>query len=217
VDEDAVDAVLTYVDADGDGHGDPATGETACDPDAARVADGTDCDDGDGGVNPGAVEAGDAYGGDEDCDGFADDADPEGAEGGTLGYSDGDGDGYGDADVALVLCALPADYVADPGDCDDGDASAYPGASEVCGGGDEDCDGEIDEGDAAPGTWYADADGDGYGNAAVSVSTCTPPRYYVGDGTDCDPANGTIYPGAPETCDDGLDQDCDGEDAVCAG
>ncbi|MBF0694653.1 MAG: hypothetical protein IR153_06310, partial [Flavobacterium sp.] len=35
-------------------------------------------------------------------------------------------------------------------------------------------------------TYYADADGDGYGNAAVSITSCVPVEGYVLDGTDCD-------------------------------
>lgn len=36
-------------------------------------------------------------------------------------------------------------------DCDDASATVYPGASEVCNGADDDCDGEVDEGCAASG------------------------------------------------------------------
>ncbi|MBK9320554.1 MAG: hypothetical protein IPM91_18300 [Bacteroidetes bacterium] len=35
-------------------------------------------------------------------------------------------------------------------------------------------------------TFYADADGDSYGNAPVSVQACVAPLGYVADATDCD-------------------------------
>ena len=47
VDEDPVNPPLWYVDADGDGFGDPRTGVAACDPPAGSVGTGTDCDDSD--------------------------------------------------------------------------------------------------------------------------------------------------------------------------
>ena len=89
---------------------------------------------------------------------------------------DGDGDGYTD-DV----------------DCDDGDASINPGATEVCGDGiDQDCSG-ADE--TCP---PVDADGDGYT-----------------DDVDCDDADAGINPGAEDICEDGIDQDCSGADETC--
>ncbi|MBU0641157.1 MAG: hypothetical protein KKB50_20040, partial [Planctomycetes bacterium] len=63
---------------------------------------------------------------------------------------------------------------------------------------------------AAPTTWYRDADGDGYGDAQISVLTCDQPAGYVVDGSDCDDANSNVFPGAAESC-DGLDNDCDGD------
>ena len=64
------------------------------------------------------------------------------------------------------------------------------------------------------GTWYTDADGDGYGDAASSSTACDQPTGTVSDDTDCDDTDPNAWPGAPEVEDDGIDQDCDGEDAV---
>ncbi len=72
-------------------------------------------------------------------------------------------------------------------DCDDGDATVYPGAEDVCDDGvDSDCQGDLEETEV-------DDDGDG-------LSEC---------GGDCDDADPTVYPGAAEVC-NGVDDDCDG-------
>ena len=100
---------------------------------------------------------------------------------------------------------------ADPtGDCNDGDATIYPGADEYCDSVDNDCDGTIDEPSAvdAP-TWYQDGDSDTYGDESSSTKACTAPMGYIATGGDCDDANDAIYPGADEYC-DGVDTDCDG-------
>ncbi len=60
-------------------------------------------------------------------------------------YKDGDGDGYGDKDQVKMACAQPKDYVVDNTDCDDGNKMSHPGAQEICGMGDNDCDGKVDE------------------------------------------------------------------------
>lgn len=56
--------------------------------------------------------------------------------------------------------------------------------------------------------FYADTDGDGYGNLAQTSSACT--AGYVSDNTDCDDAMSNVNPGATEIC-DGFDNDCDGQ------
>jgi len=87
---------------------------------------------------------------------------------------DADGDGYDDRD-----------------DCDDADASVYPGAPETWYDGvDADCAGDSDY----------DQDGDGY-----EADT------YGGD--DCDDTSARVRPGALDVPDDGIDGDCDGVDA----
>ncbi len=61
-----------------------------------------------------------------------------------------------------------------------------------------------------PSTWYADVDGDGYGNVSSPLSYCTQPYGYVASGTDCDDSNTAINPGAAEVCLNSIDDDCDG-------
>ncbi|MEZ4839885.1 MopE-related protein [Flavobacterium sp.] len=59
-------------------------------------------------------------------------------------------------------------------------------------------------------TWYADSDGDGFGEDTDALMNCEQPEGYVAIGGDCDDTNNTVYPGATEICYDGLDNDCDG-------
>jgi hypothetical protein len=60
-------------------------------------------------------------------------------------------------------------------------------------------------------TFYADTDGDGFGDASApsSINTCAPPSGYAANTTDCDDDCAACFPGNPEIC-DGKDNDCNG-------
>ncbi len=205
VDESATDASDWYADADGDGYGDPYSRARACEAPAGYVAAFTDCNDGEASVYPGATEYCDGY--DNDCNGSVDD----GASTGATWYADFDGDGYGNSAVTVVSCTQPTGYVLSGGDCSDVDASVNGGQTEYCDGVDNDCDGNVDEGDAADAyTWYTDTDGDGYGDSASAVSSCTQPPGTVLFDNDCDDSDVSVSPVGVEYC-DGLDNNCDGD------
>ncbi|MDP2304421.1 MAG: MopE-related protein [Pseudomonadota bacterium] len=185
-DNDAVDALVTYTDLDGDHFGDPASAFSSCVAPVRGVSDGTDCDDTDASVFPGAYETCD--GRDEDCDGAVD----LGAIDARTRYPDADADGHGDEAGGVTSCEAVG--LAEGGDCDDGDPTVFPGAEERCDAVDTNCDGLPDV-DAIDGeAWYVDADGDGYGDPdADAVIDCAadgraPNRY------DCDDADAALNP-----------------------
>jgi len=96
--------------------------------------------------------------------------------------------------------------VAD-GDCNDSDPSVNSAAEEVCDGIDNNCDGTVDEG--VTGTYYADNDGDGFGDTTSTTEACEAMDGWVPTDGDCNDANADVYPSALELC-DGEDNDCNG-------
>jgi cysteine-rich repeat protein len=189
--------ISTCSDLDGDGYGNPAS--TACSyPDF-------DCDDTKDYVFPGAVETCDTH--DNDCDGSIDEG------------CDDDADGYCDDSMRLYTNNSMCVNTTFSGngmsgdDCDDSDANIYPGATEICDGLDNNCDGNIDE--------TCDIDNDGYCGCSMSFAygadlsaicpmTNTSDNYWWNTTCDCDDANSAVNPGKAEICTNGLDDDCDG-------
>ena len=211
---DTATASVWYADADSDGYGDGLSTVTTCLTPSDYVANTDDCDDTDSAVNPGATEVCNSV--DDDCDGDIDDDDGSlDLSSASTWFADGDGDGYGDASTSSLACDAPSTHVSDGTDCDDADAAVNPGATEVCNSVDDDCDGAIDDDDSSLDTstgttWYADSDGDGYGDAASTVTTCEAPSGYLSDDSDCDDSSAWTSPGSAEVW-DGEDNDCDGD------
>ena len=169
-----------YTDNDSDGYGDEDSEVFACSAPDGTLSEGGDCDDDKIAVHPGATEICDAI--DNDCDGTID----QDANDATIWYQDLDQDTYGDAENTSEACEQPDGSVEDSTDCDDQDASIYPGATETYYDG---IDGNCDSSDEF------DSDGDGDDSANYG-------------GTDCDDQNPAVFGNAPEIC-DGVDNDCD--------
>ncbi len=230
--DDALDALTWYADGDTDGYGDETVTRQACAQPSGYVSEAGDCDDGDDALHPEtwwfADSDGDGYGDedssvqqceepsghvldDSDCDDERKDVNPSEDElcdevdhdcDGSDGFEDEDSDGW------PVCKNEKGEY-----DCDDGDAEQYPGADEYCNGEDDDCDVAVDENDALDAsTWYADSDGDGWGDGSTAAVACDQPTGHVAleYATDCDDDDAAQYPGADEYCNE-EDDDCDGD------
>ena len=172
------------VDNDGDNHVECSFDGGGWDGSGSVVA-GDDCNDGDTTVYTGATELCDGQ--DNNCDNSipANEVDNDGDNRIECSIDGGGWDG-----IAGIVSGV---------DCDDGDATIYTGATELCDGQDNDCDSlipsdEVDQ-DNDNHVVYIDTGGwDGTGSVVAGV--------------DCDESDATIYTGATELC-DGLDNDCD--------
>lgn len=202
IDNNPLDPTTVWPDTDGDGAG-AGTSSIGC-PYNGWSASNDDCDDGDASIHPGADEYCDGV--DHDCDGSVNESSSVDA---PFWYLDGDEDGYGDPSTMFQRCTSFSGLVNLGGDCDDMEASINPSASEYCNSLDDDCDGTTDEADAVDAQdYYTDGDGDGYGNPASVLYSCSTLSGYVELGGDCDDADTTIYPDAAELC-DYIDSNCD--------
>jgi hypothetical protein len=193
--EEAVGCTQWYVDGDKDGYGNAALSACLCKPNSAfPAAAGGDCNDNAKSVSPGANEA--CGGGDEDCDGATDET---GADGCTNWYPDADSDGYGGAS-GQCRCSSGGGYTATTNtDCNDASNSAYPGATELCNGVDDDCDNMADDG-------FGLGLGCGAGQGSC-IATGKIVCAADGKSSYCS-ANATA--GSPESCNN-ADDDCDGQ------
>ena len=177
-----------------------------------------DCDDGDATVHPFADEVPDD-GIDQDCDGEdahavldadgdgspadedCDDSDPlvtpgrpEYCNARDDNCDDVVDEGFDRDEDGVTPCGPDGQTGTVDDDCDDDDALRSPNHPEVCGGVDENCSGEDDEG--------FDLDGDG-------VTTCGDDGEPGTADDDCDDSDPDIRPGIWDDC-DGVDTNCNG-------
>ncbi len=172
-----------YIDSDGDGYGGESVRACATETDYTDVSG--DCDDTTPSVSPAATESCNDI--DDDCDTLVDDDDPGvDPSGFTTFYADSDGDGYAGSTSTVAACEQPEGASVTPSDCDDTEASAYPGAAEFADALDSDCDGATSD---------LDADGDGVDAESAG-------------GVDCNDGDAEALPGAAERC-NAADDDCD--------
>ena len=188
-DDPNAEAVVWFLDADGDTYADPdeTLSVLECEAPEGYVGEARaiDCDDSDDVVYPAAEEL---------CDGQYNDCDD-----GDFDLASAPADELDDDGDTFVECLPEADgkggiiWVGDPkvtggDDCDDTSSTTFVNASIL----------ELD------GLCTKDDDGDAYGDDS--------PPAGVDAGTDCDDTTNSTYPGAIEIVGDEVDQSCDGQE-----
>ncbi|TNE46183.1 MAG: hypothetical protein EP343_24830, partial [Deltaproteobacteria bacterium] len=193
---------------------------------------------------------------DDDCDGYVD----EGLMTKNY-YVDNDKDTYGTGSAIKVCekdsstickctggsgntctkvsCFSKTGYATRAGDCNDNNKDIKPGASEVCDGVDNNCDGDIDNG-LTKFSWYIDSDSDKYGDKSASrkwlgckqgndktcyctktvsgkctQASCVEHKGYVTNNTDCCDSDINTFPGqtnyySQKNACGSFDYNCDG-------
>ncbi len=121
-------------------------------------------------------------------------------------YADLDSDGYVDIYSDTLACELPTGYVFDSTDCNDLNPGIHPTLTDFCNAIDDNCNGLTDE-DATFVTYFADVDGDNYGDIFNDSIACFELEGYVINNEDCNDLNAEINPATSEICND-IDENC---------
>jgi hypothetical protein len=156
-----------YLDLDADGFGDINHVTQSCSAVGGYVTNSLDCNDTNLELNPN-----------------------------TNWYLDHDQDSYYTT-MVFGVCNQPTIYhhynnMIGSGDCDDYDGNIHPGLAELCNGTDDNCDGSTDEGLLTQ--YFADTDGDSYGDPNNSTMACSMPVGYVTNSSDCNDGTAAYNP-----------------------
>jgi len=180
IDEEAIDAIQYYLDADNDGWGDDNNYIWSCWVEPGYTDLPGDCDDTNFDINPGAIEI--CNGIDENCDQEIDNGADCSAPNAAMSCA-------GSSGCVIDYCLPPFDDCnGDPLDGCETDLSMLPVFFK-----DDDQDG------------YGDPD-----NTIQGCGILDPPFGYVENDLDCDDTDPDVNPEAIEICDDNIDNDCDG-------